>query len=186
MRSIRNLTRLLLPLLALLVVWGCTSSPTEPSGGGSSPITPKPPDPVVAYTVTVTANPAEITAGSNGSSNITVQVRRTDNGQPPPDLTNVTLTTNIGGFGTVGGPQSLELDLINGQAQAVLFAGTESGVATVRAAATLAPPRPPAPPTSASASRPPSSSPRSSPAWATRPAVRTWPSWAAASSSPCG
>jgi PKD repeat protein len=141
MRSIRNLTRLLLPLLALVAlfvgVWGCTSSPTEPSGGSSSPITPKPPDPVVAYTVTVTANPGEITAGSGGSSNVTVQVRRTDNGQPPPDLTRVTLTTNIGGFGTVGGPQTLELDLINGQAQAVLFAGPESGVATIRAAATI-------------------------------------------------
>lgn len=137
MRSIRHLTRLLLPLLALFAVLGCTSSPTEPSGGSSSPITPKPPDPVVGYSVTVTANPPEITAGSESSSNITVQVRRTDNGQPPPDLTRVTLTTNIGGFGSVGGPQTVELDLINGQAQAVLFAGTESGVATVRAAATI-------------------------------------------------
>lgn len=135
MRSIRNLTRLLLPLLALFAVLGCTSSPTEPSGGGSSPITPKPPDPVISYIVTVTANPGEITAGSEGSSNITVQVRRADNGQPPPDLTKVTLTTNIGGFGTVGGPQTVELDLVNGQAQAVLFAGTESGTATVRATA---------------------------------------------------
>lgn len=140
MRSIRNLTRLLLPLFALaafavLAVVGCTSSPTEPSGGGSGPITPKPPDPVTSFSVTVTASPSEITAGSDGSSNITVDVRRTDNGQPPPDLTKVTLTTNIGGFGTVGGPTSVELDLVNGRAQAVLFAGTESGTATVRATA---------------------------------------------------
>ena len=145
MRSIRNLTRILLPLLALAALavlalvgtLGCTSSPTEPSGGSSTPITPKPPDPLVAYTVTVTASPEEILAGSNGSSTITVQVRRTDNGQPPPDLTKVTLTTSTGGFGTVGGPTSVELDLINGRAQAVLFPGTESGVATVRASATI-------------------------------------------------
>ena len=140
MRSIRNLIRLLLPLLAVavlaaLAVSGCTSSPTEPSGGGSGPITPKPPDPVISFNITVTANPSEITAGSEGTSNITVQVRRADNGAPPPDLTKVTLTTNLGGFGTVGGPTTVELDLVNGQAQAVLFAGTESGVATVRAQA---------------------------------------------------
>jgi len=143
MRSIRNLTRFLLPLLALvalaaLAVVGCTSSPTEPSGGGGSgPITPKPPDPTIGYSVTVTADPPEITAGSNGSSTVTVQVRRTDNGQPPPDLTKVTLTTSIGAFGSVGGPNSVDLDLINGRAQAVLFPGTESGVATVRASATI-------------------------------------------------
>lgn len=144
MRSIRNLTRFLLPLLALAalaalaVFVGCTSSPTEPSGGGGGgPITPKPPDPTVGYSVTVTADPPEITAGSNGSSTVTVQVRRTDNGQPPPDLTRVTVTTSIGSFGSVAGPNSVDLDLINGRAQAVLFPGTESGVATVRASATI-------------------------------------------------
>lgn len=143
MRSIRNLTRLFLPMLALaalmaLVVQGCTSSPTEPSGGGGGGgVTPKPPDPTIGYTVTVTANPGEITVGSDGSSNVVVDVRRTDNGQPPPDLTKVTLTTSTGAFGTVGGPNSVELDLINGRAQATLFPGAEQGVATVRASATI-------------------------------------------------
>lgn len=131
MRLTRNVTRLL-PALALMAFVGCTSSPTEPSGGGT-PVTPKPPDPVVTYVVTVTANPPEITAGSSGSSNITVEVRRSDNGQPPPDLTKVTLTTSLGGFGSASGPQTVQLDLVNGRAQAVLFAGTETGTATVRA-----------------------------------------------------
>jgi IPT/TIG domain-containing protein len=131
MQFFRNAIRLS-TTFALAAALGCTSSPTEPSGGGGV-ITPKPPDPVVSFVVTVTANPSQITAGGTGSSNITVDVRRTDNGQPPPDLTPVTLTTNLGGFGAVGGPQSVQLQLLNGRAQAVLFAGAEAGTATVRA-----------------------------------------------------
>lgn len=139
MTSIRNLTRRLLSLLALavlaaLAVSGCTSSPTEPSDSGT-PASPKPPDPVISYNVSVTANPPEITAGGTGTSNITVQVRRADTGQAPPDLTKVTLTTNLGSFGSPGGPQTVTLDLVNGQAQAVLYAGAETGTATVRAEA---------------------------------------------------
>src|SRR6185295_2308208 len=117
---------------ALAAVLGCTSSPTEPSGGGGV-ISPKPPDPVVTFTVTVSANPSQITAGGTGSSTITVEVRRTDNGQPPADLTPVTLTTSLGGFGSTTGPQSVQLQLVNGRAQATLFAGAETGTATVRA-----------------------------------------------------
>ncbi len=132
MRLFRNAI-LLTFAFALAVVLGCTSSPTEPSGGGGGPITPKPPDPVVTFNVTVTANPGQITVGSGASSNITVEVRRNDNGQPPPDSTEVTLTTTLGAFGSTAGPQSVVLQLVNGRAQAQLFAGTESGTATVRA-----------------------------------------------------
>src|SRR6185295_16354617 len=131
MRLFRNAIRLS-SVLALAAALGCTSSPTEPSSGGGT-ITPKPPDPVVTFTVTVTANPSQITAGSTASSNITVEVRRTDNGQPPPDLTVVQLTTNLGSFGSTTGSQSVQLQLVNGRAQAVLFAGDLTGTATVRA-----------------------------------------------------
>jgi hypothetical protein len=131
MQLLKNAIRLS-SAFVLAAVLGCTSSPTEPSGGGGT-IAPKPPDPVVTFTVTVTANPSQITAGGAASSNITVDVRRSDNGQPPPDLTTVTLTTNLGAFGSAGGPQSVELQTVNGRVQAVLFAGTDSGTATVRA-----------------------------------------------------
>jgi hypothetical protein len=130
MRHFRNAPRLL-SAFALAAVLGCTSdSPTEPSGGGV--VSPKPPDPVSTLTVTVTADPGTITPGGQGST-VTIDVRRTDNGQPPPDGTPVTLTTTLGGFGTVGGPQQVQVQLVNGRAQAVLFAGAEAGTATVRA-----------------------------------------------------
>lgn len=122
----------LLFLLALLAAFGCQSdSPTEPSS--APPAAPIPPVPVTTYSVTVTASPGSLVAGSGTGSTITVDVRRNDNGQPPPDLTDVVLTTNIGGFGTAGGPREVTLDLVNGRAQAVLFPGADVGTATVRA-----------------------------------------------------
>ncbi len=131
MQHLKNALHLSSALL-LAAVLGCTSSPTEPSGSGGN-ISPKPPDPVVTFNVTVTANPSHLTAGGTDSSVITVDVHRADNGLPPPDLTVVTLTTTLGGFGSVGGQQSVQLQLLNGRAQATLFPGSETGNATVRA-----------------------------------------------------
>lgn len=117
-----------------LAIAGCQSdSPTEP-GGGAPVQTPKPPVPVTTYTVTVTASPNQIAAGAGTPTNVNVEVRRTDNGQPPPDLTEVELSTTLGEFGSIGsGVQTLELQLVNGRAQAVLYPGLSSGTATVRA-----------------------------------------------------
>ncbi|HSK80294.1 MAG TPA: IPT/TIG domain-containing protein [Thermoanaerobaculia bacterium] len=132
MKPQKTVSRLLFALLFAAFV-GCQSdSPTEPSGGG--PIaTPKPPDPVTTFNVSVSANPGEIIANGEASSTITVRVRRTDNGQPPPDGSQVALTTTLGSFGSVNGPNQVTLQLVNGEAQAVLFATTSVGTASVRA-----------------------------------------------------
>ncbi len=130
MRLLRNASRLSLALALTLVV-GCTDSPTEPSG--STTVTPKPPAPVTTFTVSVSASPSEITAGGTGTSTITVQARRSDTGQPPPDLTEATLTTTLGAFGSPTGPQTVTLQLVNGQAQATLYATDATGTATLRA-----------------------------------------------------
>jgi len=130
MRLFRNAS-LLLAASVLAAALGCTSSPTEP---GSTPVTPKPPVPVTTYTVVVTANPPAITSGGTGSSTVTVQVHRADNGQPVPDGTQVTLATTLGGFNSSGSnTQSVQLQLVNGRASAVLFAGSDVGTAAVTA-----------------------------------------------------
>jgi hypothetical protein len=131
MKPLRNVAHLLFAL-ALAAAVGCTSdSPTEPS---VPPSNPKPPVPVTTYAVTVTASPTQLTAGSTTPSTITVQVRATDTGQPPPDLTNVTLTTTLGEFGSAGsGQKTVTLQLVNGRAQTALFPGTDIGTATIRA-----------------------------------------------------
>jgi hypothetical protein len=117
----------------LLAAAGCTSdSPTEPRQ--ATPQNPIPPTPVTAFTVTVTASPAQIVSGSGGSSTINVQVRRTDSGAVPPNLTQITLTTSLGEFGSPGsGTQQVTLQLVDGRASAVLFPGANIGTATVRA-----------------------------------------------------
>lgn len=130
MRLFRNAT-ILLAASVLGAVLGCTSSPTEPK---SPPVTPKPPVPVTTFNITVTANPPNITAGSGGSSTVTVQVRETDNGQSPPDGSPVTLTTTLGSFNSAtSGLSTVTLSLVNGRAQAALFSGTDVGTAAVTA-----------------------------------------------------
>jgi hypothetical protein len=124
----------LLFALTLVAAFGCQSdSPTEPSN--VPPSNPVPPIPVTTFAITVTPSPGQLTAGTGTGSTITVDVRRTDTGQPPPDLTPVTVTTNIGSFGAFGsGSREVTLQLINGRAQTVLFAdAAEVGTATVRA-----------------------------------------------------
>ena len=129
MRIFRN-ANLFLAASVLVAALGCTSSPTEPS---SPPVTSKPPVPQTSYTVSVTANPPNITGGGTASSTVTVEVRRTDNGQPPADGSQVTVNTTLGNFNSTSGPQTVTLALVNGRAQAALFAGTEVGTAAVTA-----------------------------------------------------
>jgi hypothetical protein len=123
----------LLFALALVAAFGCQSdSPTEPSN--VPPANPVQPIPTTTYAITVTPSPGQLTAGTGGGSTITIDVRRTDTGQPPADLTPVTVTTNIGSFGAAGtGTREVTLQLVNGRAQTVLFADTDVGTATVRA-----------------------------------------------------
>ena len=121
-------------IAAALAAAACsTKSPTEP-GSSSVPISPKPPLPVVTFNITVTANPSHLTIGSTTGSKITVQAANAQDGTPPPNLTPVTLTTTLGEFNSVGsGLQLVNLQLVGGRAQAVLFPGASAGTATVGA-----------------------------------------------------
>lgn len=131
MKFWRNASRLILSAALVAAAAGCTSdSPSEPS---NPPITPKPPAPVVSFNISVTASPGQLNAGGQDASTITVRVTRADNGEPAPNLTPVVLTTTLGSFTSPTGPQTLQLELVNGEAQAVLFAGSAVGTATVRA-----------------------------------------------------
>jgi len=136
----KPLNKLIRPLLGIALaivfalVFACqSSSPTEPRNSGS-PANPKPPAPVTTYTISVTANPSALSAGSSTPSNVTIRVVRSDTGQPPPDLTEVTVATSLGEFGSVGSNlTSTTVQLVNGQAQLALFPGTSQGTATIRA-----------------------------------------------------
>jgi hypothetical protein len=92
---------------------------------------------VTTFILTVTANPSHLTIGSTTGSKITVQAANSQDGTPPPNLTPVTLTTTLGEFNSIGSSvQSVNLQLVGGRAQAVLFPGTSAGTATVGATST--------------------------------------------------
>jgi hypothetical protein len=132
MKPHRIALQLLLALGLVIAGGSCSSkSPTEPSaGGGRQPI---PPPPVTTFSVVVTANPGQLTAGSLNGSTINVQVTTNGTGAPPADGSSVSLATTLGNFGSTNGPQTTTLQLVGGRASAVLFAGTSVGTATVTA-----------------------------------------------------
>lgn len=130
MNPLRKSLFVLLPA-ALLALSACTSnSPSEPK---SDPVPPVPPTAQITYNITVTASPSTLAIGGGQSSTITVRAVRADNGQPPPNLTPITLSTTLGTFGSAGGETQVTLQLTNGSSQAVLFPGASAGLATVRA-----------------------------------------------------
>ena len=120
---------LLLASVAGLILAACNSS---------NPVAPDPPPPTgsSAFTVSLSANPASLATGSTTPSTISVSVRRTDNGQPPPDGTSVSINTSLGSLGTdnSGNPVTLTtVRLTGGSATVNLFAGTATGTAQVLA-----------------------------------------------------
>jgi hypothetical protein len=129
-------TLFLLLVTALLAVAGAcsTDSPTQPErppatppgGGGGGGTT--------AFSVTVTASPSAVTAGSDDPVVITVRAVRSDNGQPAPNGTLAVVSALEGSFGEPGGPSSVTVELTNGVAQVAFFPPVdEEGTVVVRA-----------------------------------------------------
>lgn len=126
---------LVLLAVALVAVAGAcsTDSPTAPErppatppGGGGGGTT--------AFSVTVTASPSAITAGSDDPVVITVRAVRSDNGQPAPDGTLAVVSALEGSFGELGGPASVTVELTNGVAQVAFFPPVEEeGTVVVQA-----------------------------------------------------
>ena len=126
---------LLLAGLFVLVLGGlaaCSSdSPSQPQ---PNPVPPPGGGQGVAFNITVTASPNQLAVGGSDPTTIDVRVRRLDNGAPPSNGTTLNLTTTLGNFQTPGsGTQSILLQLINGDAQVLLFPGGVIGGAVVRA-----------------------------------------------------
>lgn len=128
MKALKLLTRSLLAPGLLLALACTTDSPNTPTAPPTGPVPP-----AVGVNVSVTASNADVEVGSTESSIITIRANRADNGQPVPNLTRATVTTTLGGFGSVGGPTSVEVELIGGQGQLAFFGGGTVGTATIRA-----------------------------------------------------
>ncbi len=110
--------------VALLLGACSADSPTEPQP------TPAPPSaPPLGVTVSITADPPDQAVGSTTPSTITVRATRQDGALFNGSLT---ITTDLGSFGSVGGPSTTTVTLVNGVGQAFFFPGNTAGVATLR------------------------------------------------------
>ncbi|HUF84721.1 MAG TPA: IPT/TIG domain-containing protein, partial [Acidimicrobiia bacterium] len=123
----------LLATALVVLVGACSSdSPTEPSRPPASP--PGGGGEATAFSVTVTADPGTLAAGDDDPVVITVRAVRSDNGQPAPDGTLAVVSSLVGAFGQLGGPQSVTIELFNGVGQVVYFPPVaEAGSVVVRA-----------------------------------------------------
>jgi PKD repeat protein len=112
---------------ALCLLVACNSgNPVAPTEPGPNP-TPN------NITVTASANPSSITAGSTTPSLITVTAKKADN-NPVDDGTEVSLTTSLGSFAQGGETLRTIKQLLNkGTVQVPLYAGPDTGTASVLA-----------------------------------------------------
>lgn len=118
-RPILSFAGLLVIGLALGLVACDADSPSEPS---QPPGTPPGTSPTNAtYNITINASPNQVPAGSTDPVQVIVRVTRRDTGQPPPTGTTVVVAAAAGSFGTPGGPSSVVLETVNGQAVVSYF-----------------------------------------------------------------
>lgn len=112
--------------LLLAAFAGCKADTiTEPR---QTPAPPTPPG--LAIVFSISASSTSVAAGSTTATTVTVRATREDG---VPFTGPVTLTSTLGGFGSVGGPQTTVVQVVNGVGTAVFFPGTTVGVATISA-----------------------------------------------------
>jgi PKD repeat protein len=119
-------------ILGSLVAVLCLCSVACDSG---NPVAPGSPivEPPAGLTVTVAANPTSIDAGSPTPAMITVSAKKA-NGTNADNGTEVTLTTTLGSFTQSAEPQRTIKQLLNnGNAMIPLYAGNETGTASLLA-----------------------------------------------------
>lgn len=123
------LTRIRTAALALGVVLLAGCSTDEPNSPTAPPVNPVPP--AASVNVTVSASPSVLEAGGTEPSVITITATRSDNGAPVSGT--ATVTTSLGNLGSVGGPTTIEVPLVNGTGTVPLFPSATIGTASVRA-----------------------------------------------------
>jgi PKD repeat protein len=121
-------SRSLLLALALFVSTACNSTnpvapppPDNPGGGGTASVT-----------VTLSSNVSRLSAGSTQGATLTVTAKTKD-GSPATDPS-VSLTTNLGNFGTDTSGKALQLitaPLAGGSATVSFFPGKDKGTANI-------------------------------------------------------
>jgi hypothetical protein len=122
-----SILRLALLALAAIAIPACDTD--GPGGTGYNHALPV----VGRAAVTVTTNKASLPAGGTSPATVTVTAVSSTTGLPVTDLTVVTMTTNLGAFGSVGGPNAAQILTHSGVASVAFFPGEVSGTAVIQA-----------------------------------------------------
>ena len=128
-RNRLSILRVALLACAAILLPACdTDGPGKPGYNLAGPVTTK-------ALVTVTTNKGTLPVSTDAFATLNITVVNSATGAPAPDLTLVGMTTNIGSFGSFGGPNELLLETVGGHASTVFFPGDILGTATIRAEA---------------------------------------------------
>jgi hypothetical protein len=129
LRNRLSILRVTLLACAAILLPACdTDGPGKPGYNLAGPVTTQ-------AVVTVTSNKGTLPVLTDNFATLTVTVVNSATGAPAPDLTVVAMSTNIGSFGSLGGPAELLLETVGGRASTVFFPGEILGTATIRAEA---------------------------------------------------
>ena len=125
-------SRSLAVAFVLLALAACsTDTPTAPER------TPAPPPysgTTTIWNISVTADPRNLTAGDSQPATITIRVRRSADGVPPPNGTSIVVGASLGDFNSSGSDQkTATVFLGGGVGQILYFAGSLLGTDTIAA-----------------------------------------------------
>lgn len=114
----------------MLVLAACSSdkSPTRPEQKAT---TPGSTSSNATFSITISSDVAELTVGGEQIATLTINVRRLDTNQQPPNGAVVQVVTTLGSFSD--GSQAVSAALTAGRAVVQLLPGDVSGTATVQA-----------------------------------------------------
>ena len=129
LRNRFSMLRLALLASVALALPACdTDGPGKPGYNFAGPVISK-------AVVTITSNRSQLPILSDSFATLTITVSDSVTGAPARDLTVVSLTTNLGSFGFLGGPSEAAVETIGGRATIAFFGGESPGTATIRAEA---------------------------------------------------
>ncbi len=114
---------------AALVVACSAKSPTEPKQVAA----PTPGPSSSTWAITVSASPRQLGVTSTTPSLITISVKNAVNGSLPANGSTLTVSTDLGAFGSASGPQSAALQIVNGKSEVQLYPTGQQGTATITA-----------------------------------------------------
>jgi hypothetical protein len=129
LRRIPQISRLLVVPALLAALAGCdTDEHRIPPDQRATPVQP------ILVVVDLSSDKATLNSlAENPRAKLHVVAYRADTWEPLPTGTDLVLSTNLGNFESLSGPQELELDLIDGQADTFFYPGGEIGIARIRA-----------------------------------------------------